>query len=74
MFRRLALLSALAAFLIGFPVGSAAATNAAHNAVAATKAALQLFTTESAAQAHCPSDKVVWLNTRSGIYHYKGER
>ena len=22
----------------------------------------------------CPSDKVVWVNTRSGIYHFQGER
>ncbi|TAM56608.1 hypothetical protein EPN52_13705 [bacterium] len=35
---------------------------------------LQFFETESAAQAHCPKDTVVWLNTRSGIYHLKGER
>jgi hypothetical protein len=35
---------------------------------------LALFDSESAAQAHCPHDAVVWLNTRSGIYHYKGER
>jgi hypothetical protein len=35
---------------------------------------LQLFTSESAAQAHCPRDEVVWLNTASGIYHEKGMR
>lgn len=22
----------------------------------------------------CPGDKVVWVNTRSGIYHFQGER
>jgi hypothetical protein len=33
-----------------------------------------LFSTEDAAQAHCPRDTVVWLNIPSGIYHYKGER
>jgi hypothetical protein len=22
----------------------------------------------------CPADRLVWVNTRSGIYHYKGER
>lgn len=32
------------------------------------------FDSEEAAQAHCPSDTVVWLNTNSGIYHYSGER
>jgi hypothetical protein len=32
------------------------------------------FSTEAAAQAHCPDDVVVWLNTRTGIYHLKGHR
>jgi len=32
------------------------------------------FATEAAAQAHCPSDAVVWLNTNTGIYHEKGMR
>lgn len=40
----------------------------------ASSSALQYFTTESAAQAHCPRDVVVWLNTLSGIYHLKGQR
>ena len=22
----------------------------------------------------CPGDVVVWVNTRSGVYHYRGER
>jgi hypothetical protein len=22
----------------------------------------------------CPGDKVVWVNTRSGVYHFQGER
>jgi hypothetical protein len=35
---------------------------------------LQLFSTEAAAQKHCPKDEVVWLNTPSGIYHEKGMR
>ena len=26
------------------------------------------------AHLHCPGDKVVWVNTRSGIYHFRGER
>ena len=37
-------------------------------------AQLVMFSTESAAQAHCPKDEVVWLNTSSGIYHEKGMR
>lgn len=35
---------------------------------------LSMFTTEDAAQAHCPSDVVVWLNTKTGIWHEKGMR
>jgi hypothetical protein len=31
------------------------------------------FDTESAAQAHCPSDAVVWLNTKTKVYHDKGQ-
>jgi hypothetical protein len=30
------------------------------------------FDTESAAQAHCSSDTVVWLNTKTKVYHEKG--
>ena len=41
-------------------------------AVASTT--LPLFRSESAAQSHCPRDVVVWLNTRTGIYHEKGMR
>lgn len=33
-----------------------------------------LFTTEAKAQQHCPSDTVVWVNTATGIYHFKGTR
>jgi hypothetical protein len=33
-----------------------------------------MFDTEAAAHAHCPRDIVVWLNTKSGIYHEKGMR
>lgn len=36
--------------------------------------ALQQFQSEAAAQAHCPSDIVVWLNLPTMIYHYKGQR
>lgn len=39
-----------------------------------TSGSLQLFASENAAQAHCPRDQVVWLNTNSGIYHEKGMR
>ena len=33
-----------------------------------------LFATEAAASQHCPTDVVVWLNTNSGIFHFRGER
>ena len=33
-----------------------------------------LYTTEVAAQKHCPKDTVVWLNLPSCIYHFKGQR
>ena len=32
------------------------------------------FSTEAAAQKHCPRDTVVWLNTYSGIWHYRGSK
>jgi hypothetical protein len=35
---------------------------------------IPMFATEDAAKAHCPSDVVVWLNTRTGIWHEKGMR
>lgn len=43
-------------------------------AAAAKSGQLAMFSTEAAAQAHCPKDEVVWLNTNSGIYHEKGMR
>ncbi len=39
--------------------------------VASGNAGLAQFTTESLAQVHCPSDKVVWLNLRNGVYFEK---
>lgn len=35
---------------------------------------LAKFATEDSAQAHCRSDVVVWLNTKTGIWHEKGMR
>ena len=32
------------------------------------------FSTESEAKARCPNDTVVWVNTKSHIYHYPGTR
>lgn len=42
--------------------------------IAAAAQSLQLFGTPQAAQKHCPTDTVVWLNTRTGVYHYAGQR
>jgi hypothetical protein len=36
--------------------------------------ALDKFNNEQAAQKHCPSDIVVWVNLPTGIFHYKGQR
>jgi hypothetical protein len=33
-----------------------------------------LENSQQAAQALCPTDTVVWLNTATGIYHFQGER
>lgn len=35
---------------------------------------ITLYTTEQAAQQHCPADVVVWVNTQSGVYHLRGQR
>ncbi len=32
------------------------------------------FSTEAEAKARCPSDTVVWVNTKSHIYHLAGTR
>ena len=29
------------------------------------------YTTETLARVHCPTDTVVWANTRSGVYHFR---
>jgi hypothetical protein len=34
---------------------------------------MQTFKNERAAQRHCPADTVVWLNTSSANYHFKGD-
>jgi len=73
MFKRFALAAALFAFAGLLPAYGATATSSPIVTVA--QAALPpVFDTESAAQAHCPKDVVVWLNIPSGIYHYQGER
>lgn len=70
MLRRLFAIALLTMALIPTP------SIAAHRKPATTAAAssLAMFDTEDAAQVHCPRDVVVWLNTKSGIYHEKGMR
>jgi hypothetical protein len=34
---------------------------------------MHTFASEQAAQRHCPADTVVWLNTSSANYHFKGD-
>lgn len=34
----------------------------------------QQFQSEQKAHKHCPHDTVVWVNTKTGVYHFKGER
>jgi len=34
----------------------------------------QLFQTQQSAVDHCPKDIVVWVNTKTGVYHFQGER
>jgi hypothetical protein len=75
MFKRFALTAALLAFGGLLPIYVTAAPAPTAPATIVAQASLPpLFDTESAAQAHCPKDVVVWLNIPSGIYHYKGER
>ena len=47
-------------------------TTPAKPAVAATGAGE--FAAEAEAKAHCPSDTVVWVNTKSHKYHYAGHK
>ena len=32
------------------------------------------FHSEQEAKQHCPNDTVVWVNTKTGVYHLRGER
>jgi len=73
MLRRL-IVALLAATLFTAPTVALAAHKKTVTTAPVTSGTLQLFSTEAAAQAHCPRDQVVWLNTNSGIYHEKGMR
>lgn len=73
MVRRLLLSTALLTLVANLCCAPLSADSTPPYSVVAT-ATLHYFSTEYAAQAHCPRDTVVWLNIPSGIYHYKGER
>ena len=62
------------AVLLVSPVAASAGKHKTTASAPVTVGSLHLFSSESAAQAHCPRDTVVWLNTNSGIYHEKGMR
>ena len=75
MLKSYALAAALFALSGLLPTYGAASPVSAPQPAAVAQASLPpLFSTENAAQTHCPKDIVVWLNIPSGIYHYKGER
>lgn len=58
------------------PAAATVAPAGAMNATGASTHANQPpeFDTESAAQTHCATDEVVWVNNKSKIYHAKGAR
>jgi len=62
---------AISAIALAFALAATPAIASRHPVASGS---LQLFSTESAAQSHCPKDEVVWLNTNTGIYHEKGMR
>ena len=68
-------LAVFTALLFCFAVGTSTVRASSHHTAAVDLCfEIAMFQTESAAQAHCPSDEVVWLNADSGIYHEKGMR
>ena len=71
MVRRALAALVLAAVLLPLPTF---ATIRSVQAATTASVPLATFATEVAAQAHCPRDQVVWLNTNTGIYHEKGMR
>lgn len=42
-----------------------------YNCAGARQAGANQYTTETLAFAHCPTDTVVWANTKSNIYHFR---
>jgi len=74
MILRRFLVFALILASLGFPATSHSVAIASPSSAIVAYGSPAMFTTEDAAQAHCPSDVVVWLNTKTGIWHEKGMR
>jgi hypothetical protein len=74
MIRRLFLIAALFLSSASRGLPAPALSNFVVAKAPVDSGSLQLFASEATAQAHCPKDTVVWLNTNSGIYHEKGMR
>ena len=55
------------------PAAPAPAATAAPKPAAAATGAGE-FQTDAQAKARCPTDTVVWLNSKTGIYHFAGTR
>jgi hypothetical protein len=64
----------LAGLMSALPFSQSLPARAVTHAAVVVASALRLFDTEAAAQRHCPSDVIVWLNTKTGIFHEKGMR
>jgi len=56
------------------PVPPPASTSRPAPSAPGTPAAANEFATEAQAKARCPSDTVVWVTLKSGIYHFAGTR
>lgn len=48
--------------------------NGSNQSAPATPTGAGQFSTEAEVRYRCPTDKVVWINTESRIYHYQGSR
>jgi hypothetical protein len=56
------------------PTATTAPAPATTTTPAAAAAAAPTTMTEAQAMAKCPTDTVVWVNSKNGIYHFKGTR
>ena len=69
--RTVATVAPAAATVVPAPAGTMSVTTSG-GAMNPSAAGPPGFPTETAAQTHCASDQVVWLNTKSKVYHAKG--